>query len=484
MEIFEPSLTGKVISAIRTTFQSSPKLINAHDEEENPTDRTAEIKAGKIDGISKLSEDKSDERYNYQYFGWDLPKEKYTKLIEYVNKELPPERCSRVLAKEGFFIDTIDENEISKLATIVEWISLTAYLTESPIHLRLFIRLQLNPSRLDPASIGKCVRILERAVEMYFRELKGLSSEIFPCSVPSVPKILSLSVMANNKLMNFLREEFDKARASREGFALNKELTVFLNMLGYDGNGFPSVIKESDNLFRILWHGAFTKNDQTFHVVDFTDEKKLIVGRMKHSLPVDSIIAGGTLDVISDGLSYTLFSFSLMEFVKTKTLAPLKKDYREIQDSSFKYFLSYTTAKEKRQLSRLLEIGKEILVLQDILEQHFKNQIRPYYLFMSQIYRPEVYMSGFSIFDRANMIDKGEETYPVTFMRSIGISYDNLKSELNNNLQKLLTNIEKSIELLNSMIQLKLTRMNLLLTLLTSFLFIIALIELFGLRIY
>lgn len=144
MEIFEPSLREKVILAISTTFQSSPKLINAHDEEENPTDRTAEIQAGKITGISKLLEDKSDKRYNYQYFGWDPPKEKYTKLIEYVNKEFPPERCSKGFAKEGFFIDTIDENEISKLATIVEWISLTTYITESPIHLRLFIRLQLN----------------------------------------------------------------------------------------------------------------------------------------------------------------------------------------------------------------------------------------------------------------------------------------------------------------------------------------------------
>lgn len=337
---------------------------------------------------------------------------------------------------------------------------------------------------MDVASIEKCVRILERAVEMYFRELKGLSSEIFPCSVPSVPKILSLSVMANKKLMNFLREEFDKTMTSRKGFALKEELTVFLNMLGYDGNGFPSVIKESDNLFRIIWHGGFTRNDQTLHVADFTDEEKFIVGRKKHSLPVDSIMAGGTVDVISDGLSYTSFSFSLMEFVKTKVLASLKKEYREIQDSSLKYFLSYTTGKEKRQLSRLLKIETEILELQHVLEQHFNNRIGSYYLFMSQFYRPEVYMSGFSIFDRANMIDKGEETYPVTFMRSIGISYGNLKSELNNNLQKLLTNIEKSIELLNSRIQLKLTRMNLLLTLLTSFLFIIALIELFGLRIY
>ena len=318
-------------------------------------------------------------------------------------------------------------------------------------------------------------------VEIYFLELNGFSHERSLCEVPSIPKVVSLTVMCDNNFMHHLVEEFDKVLLGK-GFALTNEIHKILSLLGYDGTGYPSVIRESKNLYHVIWQGGLSLDGRTFYFVDFTDLEKFILEWKRHSLPQNVPAIRGTTDLISDILSYISFWFSFLKFYESRNLDILKKKYMVLQGDFIEKFHSILTRKYDKILLRLLEIRESLQKSQAKIEKIFEG-LPGLSSFLLEFYSPEVAISQLNIFDAANLTEDERMNISLTLSRSLDILRRRASTDMNTKLSKLTESVEKTIALVNSRIQIKETRMNTYLVALTVILVLVAIISIFGLKL-
>lgn len=480
MEIFDLSDIDRVFNQISKTFKSSPKYISISDEKENPSNRMTEIIPGTLSGTMKAPRKEEKESQNYKYFSWDLPKSEIQDFVKYANSKISLEQCEYFLTKSGFPMDKIEENEINEISRRVEWISATAYIQGPSDNLKLYIRIKYIPPTSED-ELRRSKEILEKAVEIYFLELNGFSHERSPCEVPSIPKVVSLTVMCSNNFMGHLAEEFNKGLLGK-GFALTNEIHKILSLLGYDGAGYLSVIRESKNLYHVIWQGGFSLDGRTFYFVDFTDLEKFILEWKRHSLPQNVPAIRGTTDLISDILSYISFWFSFLKFYESRNLDILKKQYMALQGDFIQKFHSILTRKYDKILLRLVEIRASLQKSQAEIEKVFEG-LPGLSSFLLEFYSPEVAISQLSIFDAANLTEDERMNIPLTLSRSLDILRRQANTDMNTKLSKLTESVEKTIALINSWIQIKETRMNTYLVALTVILVLVAIISLFGLKL-
>lgn len=324
-------------------------------------------------------------------------------------------------------------------------------------NLRLYIRIKYVPPNSDVA-VSRNKDILEKAVELYFLELKGFSHESSPCVLPSIPKIVSLSVRCNDDFMELLVKEFEKS-SIEGGFALNNEIRKVLSLLGYAGAGYPSVINESKNLFHFIWQGGLSKDGRSYYIVDFTNLEKFINERLSHSLPQESSIIRGTADLISDILSYVSFWFSSLRFYQARNLDVSKKQYMSEYSYLIKNFDSLTTKKYNEILLNLVTIQANLQTFQTELDAIFEK-LPGFSPFLLRFYSPEVAVAHLNIFDIANLREDERENMPLTFSQSLDLLRKRENRDMNAILTKQMESVEKTITLINSRIQMKETRMN------------------------
>jgi hypothetical protein len=479
MEIFDLSDIDRVFSQVSKTFKSSPKYISILDEKENPSNRTTEIIPGTLSGTMKAPFMGKKKYQDYKYFSWDLQKSEIQDFVKYANSEISLEQCEYFLTKPGFPMDNVEENEIAKISGKVEWISATAYIQGPLDHLKLYIRIKYIPPTSED-ELRRSKEILEKAVEIYFLKLNGFSHERSPCEVPSIPKVVSLTVLCNNNFMGLLTEEFDKALLGK-GFALTNEIHKVLSLLGYDGTGFPSVIRESENLYHVIWQGGFSLDGRTFYFVDFTDLEKFILEWKRHSLPQKAPAIRGTNDLISDILSHVSFWFSFLKFYESRDLDNSEKQYMALQGDFIRKFHSILTRKYDKILLRLVEIRASLQKSHAEIEKIFEG-LPGLSSFLLEFYSPEVAISQLNIFDAANLTEDERMNIPLTLSKSLDILRKRANTDMNTKLSKLTESVEKTIALINSRIQIKETRMNTYLVALTFVLVLVAIISLFGLK--
>ena len=483
MEIFEENSLEKIFTQVSTTFQSPPKLISKYDPIENPSERTVELKKGYKTGISLTpKDDKIAGTDKLKYYIWDMTENLFQSFLKYVNSEKPFENCEYIVAKTDFEMDHLQDDEIYSLSKMIEGIYASAYITGSPWHLRLYIRIQLNPSVKVKFDLKRCVKIFERTVEIYFHELKGLSAEVSPCFTPAIPKVVSMSIIASDDFMKSFGKDFSDA-ISMTGLNIRRELLGLLEHLGYDGSGFPSVIRASKDLYYIIWQACHSNNGRSFYLVYFSNRSDLSAGRMKHTLPVELSSFSGSGDMVADSLSYISFWFSLLEFCKYKLLKPLQTKYTVTQQNSLNNALSYTTGKDKNALIKLLRIKGELHKLEGDLEKTFGRLNGFESLYLSQFYFPELAVAPINIFDAAILTEKERKKLPITLSRSLQLESEKVKEELMADVKKIFENTERRIDLINAWIQLKLSRTNTLLILMTAALVLITIVGLFGLHL-
>ena len=483
MEIFEENSLEAIFTQVSTTFQCPPKLISIYDPIENPSERTVELEKGYKTGVSStLKDDKIAGAYNMKYYIWDMTENMFQSFLKYVNSEKPFENCEHIVAKTGFETNHLQDDEIYSLSKMIEGIYASAYIIGSPLHLRLYVRIQLNPSIKVKFDLKRCVKIFERTIEIYFLELKGLSTEVSPCFTPAIPKVVSMSIIASDDFMKSFGKDFGDA-ISMKGLKIRGELLGLLEYLGYDGSGFPSVIRASEDLYYMIWQAGLSKNGRSFYLVYFSNRSDLSAGRMKHTLPVELSSFSGSGDLVADSLSYISFWFSLLEFYKYKLLKPLQMEYIMAQQNSLNNVLSYTTGKDKKALIKLLKIKGELHKLQGELEKTFGRLNGFESLYLSQFYSPELAVASINIFDAASLPEKERKKLPITLSRSLQLESGKVKEELMVEVKKIVENTERSIDLINAWIQLKLTRTNTLLILMTAVLVLITILGLFGLHL-
>lgn len=377
-------------------------------------------------------------------------------------------------------IENTDDNEIAEISKKVEWISATAYISKLENNLRLYIRIKYVPPNSDVA-VSRSKDILEKAVELYFLELKGFSLESSPCVLPSIPKIVSLSVRCNDDFMELLVKEFEKSSIVG-GFALNNEIRKVLSLLGYAGAGYPSVINESKNLFHFIWQGGLSKDGRSYYIVDFTNLEKFINERLRHSLPQESSIIRGTADLISDILSYVSFWFSSLRFYQARNLDVSKKQYMSEYSYLIKNFDSLTTKKYNEILLNLVKIQANLQTFQTELDAIFEK-LPGFSPFLLRFYSPEVAVAHLNIFDIANLREDERENMPLTFSQSLDLLRKRENRDMNAILTKQMKSVEKTITLINSRIQMKETRINTYLIAFTAISVLVAIISLFGLKL-
>lgn len=475
MEIFEKSNIKRVFSQVNQTFKSSPRRISILDEKENPSNRMTEINPGTLSGISKTPSKEEKVPTDFEYSSWDLPKSDFQDFVKYANSGKPFERCRNTIAQSGFLIDNVQENEITGISSRVEWISATAYIDGSINGLKLYIRIKYIPP-LSEDELRRSIKVLEKAVEIYFLELKGFSHEMSPCMMPVVPKVISLSVFCSHGFMDMLAKEFNNSR-SKGKFNLNGETKKVVSLLGYDGAENPSVICESENLYHVVWKRSFSQDSNTFFLVDFTDLEKFIVERKRHTLPIEASIIRGTTDLISDILSYVSFWFASLKFYESKNLDSAKALYIEIWDDFLKNFQSRLTKKDNKMLFKLVEIQTKLQKSQTYIEETFER-LPEFYPFLLRFYEPEVPVSHLSIFESAKLTENERVNMPYTFSQSLDVLKRRENTDMKAKLSKLTESVEKTMALINSRIQIKVTKMNTYLVGLTAFLVSLAIINL------
>lgn len=480
MEIFDLSKKELVFSKVNHTFKSLPIYISASDEKENPSKRMAEFKPGAFTGMIKAPGRQRKEYTDYKYFAWDLPEGEIQSFVKYANYGDPLKECEDLFVQSGFLIENTDDNEIAEISKKVEWISATADISESANNLKLYIRIKYVPPNSD-VEVRRSKDILEKAVELYFLELKGFSHESSHCILPSIPKIVSLSVLCNDDFMGMIVKEFEKS-SIKGGFALNDEIRKVLSLLGYGDAGYPSVINESKNLFHFIWQGGLSKDGRSYYIVDFTNLEKFINERLKHSLPVEAITIRGTTDLISDILSYISFWFSSLKFYQERNLDVSKKQYMSYYSYLIKYFDSLTTKKYNEIFLNLVKIQANLQTFQTELDAIFER-LPGFSPFLLRLYSPEVAVAQLNIFDIANLREDERENMPLTFSQSLDLLRKRVNRDMNAILIKQMESVEKTITLINSRIQMKETRMNTYLIALTVILVLVAIIGLFGLKL-
>lgn len=418
------------------------------------------------------------------YYSWDMKKSAFPDFIKYANSNKQLEKCTDIIQKYGFLKESIGADEITTIAGQVEWISAITFfdgMADKFIdNLKLDIRIKYVPT-LDENKLRRDRTILERAIEMFFMDLRGFSNEISPCIFPAVPKVVSLSVLCNDDFMSLILHKFENA-PTEGGFDITDEIINALSLLDYDGKGYPSVIYESENLYHIVWEGGLSQNGRIFYFVNFTNKEKFIVERLKHSLPQNSPVVRGTTDLFSDILSYVSFWFSSAEFYKSRWLYIPKRHYEQQRD----YFLRNLRTLKMKQYNgtflsllgiqgnlRKFQVGKESFF------EGFAELESP----IVNIYSPEIPVVPPNVFDTLYLKKYHEDYASLTFSQSSDILKDKINRDIDSELNKLSEYIDKTIALINSRIQIKETRLNSYLIAFTSILVLIGLMSLFGFRL-
>lgn len=480
IEVFDESDITRVFSEVIGTFRSSPKIISSCDENENPSKRTVELEPGILTGVNNDFGRDNKETTEFKYFAWELPKSEFQAFIKYANDPKPLEDCRGMVAKEGFMINNVEDGEIAEVAEKLEWIAATAYLDGLTHILTLYIRI-----KYDPPPNGNQLRrresILEKAVEMYFLGLKGFSYKNPHCIVPSVPKVVSLSILVSEDFMIRLNKEFYGA-LQRGVFAINEEILEVLELIGYDGAGYPTVIRESKNLYQIIWQGGLARDGRTFYFVDFTDLDKFIVERLKHSLPLKANFLRGNTELISDILDYYSILFSFLNFYKAMKLDVLREDYVNFRSHLYEKFSVLTAKKYNKIFLELLRTLAKLQKFQAELDEILKRFLGG--LTVSRRFNsPEIALSQFNLFDSVNLADDESTTIPLTFFQSLILLKKRTKANMNLESNRLTESAEKTIALINSRIQISETRINTYIIVFTAILVVVAIISLFGLKL-
>ena len=476
IEVFDESDFNRVLSEVSRTFKSSPKKISNLDENEKPSKRTVELEPGIWTVLNNNFGRDNKENKGFKYYTWELPKGEFQDFIKYANDWKPLEDCSEKVAKDGFIIDKVEDSEIACIVHKLKWIAATAYLDGLTHILTLYIRLNYIPPP-NGNQLRRNEGVLEKSVEMYFLELKGFSYKISPCQVPSVPKVVSLSVLANDHFMVAFNKLFDGA-IPNGAIALNEEILDVLRLIGYDGAGYPTVIKESKNLYQVIWQGGLARDGRTFYFVDFTDLEKFIVERLKHSLPQRANIIKGNTELISDILDYDSIWFSFLYYYKAVKLEALKNDYVNVRTHFYEKFRNLSTKKFNDIFLKMLTILASLQKYQadlNYIYEWFSNQLTV----RRGISSPELAVSQFNIFDIDNLIEIERGAMPLTFTQSLILLRKREKTNMNLELTRLTETVEKTIALLSSRIQAKETRLNTYIIVLTLVSAVVAIITLF-----
>lgn len=476
IEVFDKSDINRVLSEVSRTFKSSPKKISNLDENENPSKRTVELEPGIWTGLNNNFGRDDKENKGFQYLTWELPKGEFQDFIKYANDRKPLDDCREKVVKDGFIIVKVEDSEIACIAQKLKWIAATAYFDELTHILTLHIRINYIPPP-NGNQLRRNESVLEKSVEMYFLELKGFSYKISPCLVPSVPKVVSLSVLASDHFMVAFDKLFDGA-IPNGAIALDEEILDVLRLIGYDGAGYPTVIRESKNLFQVIWQGGLARDGRTFYFVDFTDLEKFIVERLKHSLPQRANIIKGNTVLISDILDYDSIWFSFLYYYQAIKLEDLKKDYVKVRTHLYEKFRMLSTKKYNEIFLALLTILASLQKYQadlDDIYEWFSKQLTV----RRGLSSPELAVSQFNIFGIDNLIEIERGAMPLTFSRSLILLRKRKKTNINLELTRLTESVEKTIALLSSRIQAKETRLNTYIIVMTLVSVLVAIITLF-----
>lgn len=479
IEVFDESDTKRVFSEVSRTFKSAPKIISNWDENENPSNRTVELEPGTLTGVNNNFGRDNKETTEFKYFAWELPKSEFQAFIKYANDPKPLEDCREPVAKDGFIINNVEDGEIAETAEKLEWIAATAYLDGVTHILTLYIRIKYFPPP-NGNQLPRRESILEKAVEMYFLGLRGFSYKDSPCIVPSVPKVVSLSILVSEEFMVRLNKEFYGA-LKRGVFALNKEILEVLKLIGYDGAGYPTVVRESKNLYQIIWQGGLARDGRTFYFVDFTDLDKFIVERLKHSLPLKANSLRGNTELISDILDYYSILFSFLNFYKAMKLDVLKEDYVNFQSHLYEKFSVLSAKKYNKIFLELLRTLAKLQKFQAELDE-ILNRFLGGLTVRRRFNYPEIAVSQFNIFDVVNLAEDESAATAFTFFQSLNLLRKQKKANMNLELNRLTDSAEKTIALINSRIQVRETRINTYIIGLTAILVVVAIIRLIGLK--
>ena len=480
LEIFYLKDIERVFLHLDRAFKSPPQYIDILDEQENPSNRMTEIDHGYWIGSHRYQLYENGNDIDEKYFIWDMPKDAIKDFVKYVNYDKPWKQCKEVLFKHKLLKEKVDEQEIEDVTQKVDWISATAKIDKSEDVLLVYIRIKLLPASSD-SKTRKYKDVLEKAVEMYFHDLNGFSHDRYPCFYPSVPKVISLSVLCNNNFINLISDELETALTEGK-FNITMEIRKILNILGDEVFGNLSVIKESEYTYQFIWQRTGNQYGQVFYFVDFTIQERLIIDRLKHSLPKNAPGIRGTTDLISDILSYVSYFFTYLKFYRYNRFELTKNRYSKVRGEFIRNFHTLTTKKYDKILLDLLEIETILQkYLSDLNEK--RNELTDFDSFYLRLHSPEVAVSHSNIFEVLLFVDDKGYNQSLTLDQSLTDLNKRLSDQLNSDMSNLSEAVEKTIQLVSTRMQMKSAKMNAYLIAFTAILILVGLTGLFGFKI-
>lgn len=480
VDSFDAPETESILESISRWFNGKPRKINRYDKNENPSERITEMTSGVYTGVDSLHDPTTPRlpsKRSAFYYAWDMNTASVPTFLGFSNRRDLFKYCKNRIGLTGFLFEEISTDQLTETSERVKTVTCIAYYDETDDNLRVIVRASLDLTSSPIEKIKRTIQIVERTLEYFFVELRGFSAALSPCITPTIPKIVSLGIEAKRQLFEELQTKFISGYVDGNLPADWCSLEL-LQLLPYDGSGFPSVILDHGKIIHILWRGKAGRDCDVFYFIGISAESRLLCEPLRHALPAEYAMFSGGLDRTIEALEFVVTELLALRLLNKQTIPRLKSFHKRIHSSISGSSSRLSTRIDENALHQLLGIDKKLLELHEVESEFKQRHFNFNSTYIAKFYAPELPMLTQNIFDAAKASHSFEEKI-TTLSSAIKIEHDDILKSAGDAIQSLNESVGHSIFILNSRIQITVTKWTVRLALFTLLLILITLLNLF-----